>query len=51
MNVKFDDKKIVFSNELRKIIQDLVNEENFTGEDIRPELPMKKFSFRKYKYL
>ncbi len=42
---KYDD-HIVLSNSLRKIIFDLLNEENYSGEDIEIEFPTRRY-FRK----
>ncbi len=44
---KYDDYVIVISNSLRKIILDLLNEKNYSGEEIEIEPPTRRY-FRKH---
>lgn len=49
--VKFNEGKIVYSNHLRKVLFDLMEETNYSGEgEGELELPTKKkyFNYRRY---
>lgn len=41
--VKYDGSVMVISSSLRKIISDLLNEENYSGEKIEVEPPTRKY--------
>lgn len=49
--LKFDGKKIIYSTNLRKVIFDLMEETNYSGEyqiDIEIPVTKKNFSYRRY---
>lgn len=48
--IKYDGSVIVISTSLRKIISDLLNEENYSEEKIEVELPTRKYSNKYVKY-
>ncbi len=50
--IKYDGSVIVISTSLRKIISDLLNEENYSEEKIEVEPPIRKYykKHMKYKY-
>lgn len=47
---KYDGSVIIISSSLRKIISDLLNEENYSGEKIEVEPPTKKYYNKTKKY-
>ena len=50
MLVKYDnDYDVILSSELRKIVQDLLNETNFSDEIIEYEVPIRKKKYFKRK--
>ena len=48
--VKYDGSIMVIPTSLRKIISDLLNEENYSGEKIEVEPPTKRYSKKYVKY-
>lgn len=49
--IKYDGNVMVISSSLRKIISDLLNEENYSGEKIEVEPPTKKYYKKHTKYV
>lgn len=49
--VKYDGSVMVISSSLRRIISDLLNEENYSGEKIEVEPPTRKYSKKYIKYV
>ncbi len=50
--LKFDHGKIIYSTRLRKVLLDLMEETNYSGEsEMNIEIPVKKKSFRYKRYL
>lgn len=51
--VKIDEgKKVIYSNSIRKVIVDLINETNYSGEtEEELNIPKKNFYFHKRRYL
>ena len=45
MYLQFDGNRVVVTKELRKIIQDLINEDNFSGKDYE----VTEFDFSQYR--
>ncbi|MBO5478441.1 MAG: hypothetical protein J6A04_01805 [Clostridia bacterium] len=46
--LKFDGRKVIISNSLRKVLLDLLEETNYSGKyEIELEFPSKKFNFYK----
>ena len=51
---KYDGYIVILSNSLRKIVSDLLNEENYSGEKVEVEPPISRYSkyYKKYtKYI
>lgn len=48
---KYDGKFIVLSGDLRKIVSDLLNEENYSGEEIEVEPPTRRYNTHKKRNL
>lgn len=49
--VKIDMEQIISSKFIRKIIVDLINENNYSDEEDEIEFPKKNFNFYKKRYL
>lgn len=49
--IKYDGSVMVISSYLRRIISDLLNEENYSGEKVEVEPPTRKYSKKYMKYV
>lgn len=49
MILKFEGKHIVISKSVRKIVEELINDANYSDEIIEYEEPSQKNSFKKYR--
>lgn len=49
MILKFEGKHVVISKSIRKIVEELINDNNYSDEIIEYEEPSPKSSFKKYK--